>query len=137
MGREVMTKRTGRVVGYVFKHVDKHTEKQRGVTVTFDAKVGAFVHIQPEGSKRYHTIPCRSAELVYDDRMLQRLGINDVEQMSQEQKDSCEVQVFNTLCDLHPAGAVRNFREVQKEVLKNRNDPSKGRRTKKVYELVE
>lgn len=137
MGREVTTKRTGRIVGYVFKHVDKHTEKQRGVTVAFDAKVGAFVHVQPEGSKRYHTIPCRSAELVYDDNMLRQLGIEDAEDLTAEQKEANETQVFNTLVELHPAGATRNFREIQKEVLKNRKDPSKGKRTKKVFELEE
>jgi hypothetical protein len=137
MGREVTTKRTGRIVGYVFKHVDRHVEKQHGVTVAFDAKVGAFVHVQPEGSKRYHTIPCRSAELVYDEKLLQQLGVVDAESLSQEQRDASEMQVFNTLCELHPAGSVRNFREIQKEVLKNRKDPSKGKRTKKVFELVE
>ena len=88
---------TGRVIGHVVKFLPKKVEQRGGgVTITKEAKVGAFVTIQVDQKKTY-TATSKFLEVVLDGE--------------RQTTDEVEAQVYNALVDAHPFKAERTFTE--------------------------
>jgi hypothetical protein len=98
MARQVEGKlKSGKVVGHIIRYLPKKEEElDKGVTITRQHKIGAFVQIFVD--RKLYTVPCqRSTKLL---------------EMTEHPTNEHRHEVFNAVLDQHPADAERTFREI-------------------------
>jgi hypothetical protein len=100
----------GKVVGWMVKFIPLRKQGSDVATHMRMARIAAFLTVQVNG-KKCHSIPCRSAELVYDTHRLRELGVKTAGELTDALVNDHKIKVMNTIIDQHPLNGVLPFRE--------------------------